>query len=59
MNWYALVDGNLVCIGNCGDWEAAHEVACDCLGETGWTWLEDEIGVSQWVRCYNANKGEQ
>ena len=27
MNWYALVDGRLVFIGHCGDWDAANEIA--------------------------------
>ena len=57
MNYFLLVDGNLVCIGNFGDWEAAHEVALDLFGEN-WIWLEDEIGVSQWVRCFKQNRSQ-
>lgn len=63
MNWYALVVGNLggthgklVCIGNCGDWEEAYEVACDAIGETEWAWLASEHEVEQWVECIAATK---
>lgn len=52
MNWYALVDGRLVCIGNCGDWDAACEVADDSLGDHRWTWLACELDVKQWVQCF-------
>tara|TARA_B100002019_G_scaffold291654_1_gene312459 strand:+ start:346 stop:528 length:183 start_codon:yes stop_codon:yes gene_type:complete len=55
MNWFALVDGKLVCIGNCGDWEAAYEVACDAIGEVEWTWLINEIDARQWVHCITNN----
>lgn len=51
MNWFALVGGKLVCIGNCGDWQAAYEVACDAIGETEWDWLADETDVQQWADC--------
>ena len=57
MNWYALVDGKLVFIGNCGDWEAAYEVACDAIGETEWQWLASEEDVQQWVIAYRKSKG--
>ena len=55
MNWFVLTDGKLVCIGNCGDWEAAYEVACDALGEVGWTWLASAADVRQWKKCIEAN----
>jgi len=51
MNWYALVKGKLVFIGNCGDWDAAYEVACDAIGETEWDWLASQDDVDQWVQC--------
>ena len=51
MNWFALVEGKLVCIGNCGDWQAAYEVACDSLGETAFHWLASQDDVDQWVDC--------
>ena len=50
MNYYALVKGQLVCIGNCGDWEAAYEVTCDAIGEE-WDWLASQDDVDQWVNC--------
>ena len=59
MNWFALVEGKLVCIGNCGDWDAAYEVACDAIGETEWDWLADETDVQQWVQCFNANRTQE
>ena len=52
MNYYALVKGQLVCIGNCGDWTAAYEVACDAIGETEWDWLASEEDVSQWMTVF-------
>ena len=59
MNWYALVDGTLVFIGHCGDWEAAHEVACDALGETAFQWLASQHDVDQWVQCItDTERGE-
>ena len=33
MNWYALVDGRLVFIGHCGDWDAAYEIAADLFSD--------------------------
>jgi hypothetical protein len=57
MNYFVLVKGKLACIGNCGDWEAAYEVACDAIGEE-WDWLADEVDVQQWVKCFNENRGQ-
>ena len=50
MNWYVLVDGVLIHIGHCGDWEAAYEVACDSLGDK-FHWLASQEDVDQWVEC--------
>jgi hypothetical protein len=56
MNWYALVDGRLVCIGNCGDWDAAYEVAVNSIGEVEWQWLASEKDVQQWADCLQENR---
>ena len=58
MNWYALVDGTLVFIGNCGDALAAYEVACDAIGETEWQWLASQEDVDQWVECIRQTERE-
>jgi len=52
VNYYALVKGQLVFIGHCGDWYAAYEVACDAIGETEWDWLASEDEVRQWVAVF-------
>lgn len=59
MNWYALVDGKLVFIGNCGDWDAAYEIAVDLFGEVGWTWLASQEDVEQWVECITEVEKEE
>ena len=51
MNWFAIVEGRLVCIGNCKDWDAAYQVACETIGECEWAWLADETDVQQWANC--------
>ena len=51
MNWYVLVDGRLVHIGHCGDWDAAYEIAADLFPDECWTWLASQHDVDQWVQC--------
>lgn len=52
MNWYALVDGRLVFIGHCGDWDAANEIATDLFSdEFVVPWLASQDDVDQWVQC--------
>jgi hypothetical protein len=51
MNWFVLVYGKLVCIGNCGDWVAASEVADECFGRDEWHWLVSSEDVQQWAKC--------
>ena len=47
--WFALLsDASLVCIGNCGDFEAADEIAEDL--DLDVVWLFNDIEANQWLQ---------
>ena len=46
--WYAIgTDGYLYCLGDCGDFDAADEVAKDTLS-CGVVWIIDKHFANQW-----------
>ena len=48
--WFALLsDSSLVWIGNCGDFEAADEIAEDL--DLDVVWLFNDIEANQWLQC--------
>ena len=55
--YFALVDtGNLLHLGNCGDYEAADEIAED--NDLQVVWLVDGATVKQWQSIINAVMGD-
>jgi hypothetical protein len=49
--WFALgVDGVMYCLGDCGDFECAEEIAAEYVG-VGTVWIADETTARQWYAC--------
>ena len=47
--WYALGnDGNMYCLGDCGDFEVAEEIAEDTI-DCGVVWIADKNTANQWL----------
>jgi hypothetical protein len=45
--WFALSEGNLFPLGDCGDIEAAFEIAEDTLEDV--VWIIDYAGINKWI----------
>jgi len=55
--WFALgFDGSLYALGDCGDYEAADEIANDLCGDEA-IWLVDPESAHQWSDLLNARIG--
>lgn len=51
--WFALgICGNLFPLGDCGDFDAADEIAVDALGD--YFWLADADTAIQWMNTIKA-----
>lgn len=51
--WYAVgTDGNLYCLGDCGDFDAADEIAKDTM-PCGCVWILDRHFAEQWLETLN------
>lgn len=52
--WFALHCGELYSLGDCGDFEAALEVARDTLGEDQGGWIAPYGAVAAWCDVLNS-----
>lgn len=50
-----LASGELLCIGDCGDFDAAEEIATDLACGEGVIWILDQKTAEQWAARLNAN----
>ena len=49
MKYLALTDtGSIHNLGDCGDWDAADEIAKECLGEDAIGWYPFVAGIDYW-----------
>ena len=52
--WFALgIDGLMYCLGDCGDFECAEEIAADL--EVNPVWIADEATARQWLFRLSSN----
>ncbi len=57
--WFALtVDSKLFHLGNCGDYDAAEEVAQDALAEENIMWLIDGTLAQAWIKTLQQGLGQ-
>jgi hypothetical protein len=53
--WFALgVDGVMYCLGDCGDFECAEEIAAEYI-DVETVWIADETTARQWQAHLNQN----
>lgn len=60
MTWFCLLaSGELLCIGDCGDFDCAEEIAIDLACGENIIWILDQITAEQWQARLNQNLPNQ